>query len=450
MSAASHPDTERPNRPPPSVEGLRAAIASRRTRAGVIGLGYVGLPLLVSLAEAGFDAVGIDIDADKVDRLGRGESYVGDVPDESVRAAVANGRLRATTDFNVLGELDTVCICVPTPLDKTRQPDLSHVGAAVREVARRLRPGQLIVLESTTWPGTVENLVRPRCEAGGLRAGRDFFLAFSPERLDPGNPDWTPRSIPRIVGGVDPDSTRLATTLYAQVVDTVVPVSSTRVAEAAKLIENTFRSVNIALANEFAMICRSLDVDVWEVVEAAATKPFGFMSFQPGPGLGGHCIPVDPHYLAWGARRNGFDSRFIELAADINASMPGHVARRVAEVLDSRSKVIDGSRIHLAGVAYKPGVSDVRESPALAIAALLLEQGADVSFSDPHVPAVEADGVPLRPLPLEEALDGKVDCVVIATHHENVDYARIVDRARLVLDTRNALAGVRAAHVFRL
>ncbi len=435
---------------PPSVEELQAAVATRRARTGVIGLGYVGLPLLVSLAEAGFEAVGIDIDREKVERLGRGESCVADVADESIRTLIADGRLRATADFSLLRDLDAICICVPTPLSKTRDPDLSHVGAAVQEVARCLRPGQLVVLESTTWPGTVERFVRPRFEAGGLRAGRDFFLAFSPERLDPGNRDWATRSIPRIVGGVDPDSTRLATTLYEQVVETVVPVSSTRVAETVKLIENTFRSVNIALANEFALICRSLDVDVWEVVDAAATKPFGFMSFQPGPGLGGHCIPVDPHYLAWGARQNGFESRFIELAADINSNMPEYVARRVAEVLDTRSRVVDGARIHLAGVAYKAGVSDIRESPALEVARLLAERGAAVSYSDPFVPEAETDGVRLPHVPLEEALDAGVDCVVVTTGHAGVDYGAIVERAPLVLDTRNALAGVTAGNVFRI
>ncbi len=441
---------ERPRARPPSVEELQAAIGARRTRAGVIGLGYVGLPLLVSLAEAGFEAVGIDIDRDKVERLGSGESHVADIPDAAVRALIADGQLSATTDFSVLADIDTISICVPTPLDKTRDPDLSHVAAAVKEVARCLRPGQLVVLESTTWPGTVEKFVRPRLEAGGLRAGRDFFLAFSPERLDPGNRDWATSSIPRIVGGLDSESTRLATTLYEQIVEVVVPVSSTRVAETVKLLENTFRSVNIGLANEFALICRSLDVDVWEVVEAAATKPFGFMSFQPGPGLGGHCIPVDPHYLAWGARQSGFESRFIELAADINANMPGYVARRVAEVLDTRSRVTDGARIHLSGVAYKPGVSDVRNSPALAVAQLLTDQGAAVTYSDPFVPEVETDGVPLPHVPLDEALDAGVDCLVITTHHEDVDYDGIVERAPLVLDTRNALAGVKAGHVFRI
>ena len=429
---------------------LQAAIEARRARTGVIGLGYVGLPLLASFAEAGFEAVGVDIDRDRVERIGRGESHLADTPDARLRTQVASGRLRATADFGALADLDTISICVPTPLNKTRSPDLSHVDAAVKEVARCLRPGQLVVLESTTWPGTVEEFVKPRLEVRGLRAGRDFFLAFSPERLDPGNREWATGSIPRIVGGVDPASTRLATTLYEQIVDTVVPVSSTRVAETVKLLENTFRSVNIGLANEFALMCRSLGVDVWEVVEAAATKPFGFMSFQPGPGVGGHCIPVDPHYLLWGARQSGFESRFIELAADINANMPEYVVRRVAEVLEGRSRVVDGARIHLAGVAYKPGVGDIRESPALEVARLLAERGAVVSYSDPFVPEVETEEVALPHVPLDEALDAGVDCVVVATHHRNVDYAGIVERAPLVLDTRNALADVKAGHVFSI
>ena len=429
---------------------LRQAIAARRTRAGVIGLGYVGLPLLVDLAAAGFDAVGLDVDRGRVAAIARGETYLGDVPGEALRAVVAAGRLRATTELSVLADLDTVCICVATPLHKTKDPDLSQVEAAVGEVARRLRPGQLVVLESTTWPGTVEEFVRPRLEAGGLRAGRDFFLAFSPERVDPGNSSWTTRSIPRVVGGVDDASTKLAATLYEQIVDTVVPVSSTRVAETVKLLENTFRAVNIGLVNEFALMCRNLGVDVWEVIEAAATKPFGFMPFHPGPGVGGHCLPVDPFYLSWKARQSGFESRFVELAAQVNASMPGYVVQRVADALNTRAKAINGSRIHLAGVAYKPGVGDTRESPALDVAHLLIERGAAVTWSDPFVERAETRGGELPRAPLDEALAAGIDCAVITTHHREVDYERLVERAPLVVDTRNALAGVTAGHIFRL
>ena len=433
-----------------NFDGLRKAIAARRNRAGVIGLGYVGLPLLVELAEAGFEAVGLDVDPRRIEAASRGESYLVDVPDARLRALAGDGRFRATTDFAVLPELDVICICVATPLHKTKEPDLSQVEAAVAGVARHLRLGQLVVLESTTWPGTVEEFVRPRLEAGGLRAGRDFFLAFSPERIDPGNRKWTTRSIPRVVGGVDDASTKLAATLYEQIVDTVVPVSSTRVAESVKLLENTFRAVNIGLVNEFALMCRNLGVDVWEVIGAAATKPFGFMPFLPGPGVGGHCLPVDPFYLSWKARQTGFESRFVELAAQVNAAMPRHVVQRVADALNSRAKAINGSRIHLVGVAYKPGVGDTRESPALDVAHLLIERGAAVTWSDPFVERAETRGGELPRAPLDDALAAGVDCAVIATHHREVDYARLVERAPLVVDTRNALAGVTAGHIFRL
>ena len=431
-------------------DALRNRIGAREARAGVIGLGYVGLPLLVELAGAGFEAVGLDVDRSRVEAVGRGESYLDGVSDAALRALTGGGRLSATTDFAALGGLDTISICVPTPLHKTKDPDLSHVASAVAEVARRLRPGQLVVLESTTWPGTVEEFVRPRLEAGGLRAGRDFFLAFSPERIDPGNREWTTRSIPRVVGGVDDASTKLAAALYEQIVETVVPVSSTRVAETVKLLENTFRAVNIGLVNEFALMCRSLGVDVWEVIDAAGTKPFGFMPFHPGPGVGGHCLPVDPFYLRWKARQNGFESRFIELAGQVNAGMPRYVVQRVADALNSRAKAINGSRIHLAGVAYKPGVGDTRESPALDVAHLLIERGAAVTWSDPFVARIEARGVELPHAPLDEALAAGIDCAVITTHHRGVDYAGLVERAPLVVDTRNALAGVAAAHVFRI
>ncbi len=431
-------------------DALRNRIGDRQARVGVIGLGYVGLSLLVELAKAGFEAVGVDVDRSKVDAIGRNESYSPVVSDAALRTLAAAGRLGATTDFAVLPELDTISICVPTPLHKTKDPDLSHVESAVADVARHLRPGHLVVLESTTWPGTVEEFVRPRLEAGGLRAGRDFFLAFSPERIDPGNREWTTRSIPRVVGGVGPASTRLAATLYEQVVETVVPVSSTRVAETVKLLENTFRTVNIALVNEFALMCRSLDIDVWEVIEAASTKPFGFMPFHPGPGIGGHCLPVDPYYLRWKARQSGFECRFIELAGQVNAGMPRYVVQRVGDALNSRAQAINGSRIHLAGVAYKPGVGDTRESPALDVAHFLIERGAAVTYSDPFVARAEARGVVLPHVPLDEALAAGVDCAVITTHHREVDYARLVERAPLVVDAHNALADVDADHIFRI
>ena len=424
------------------------AIRSRSACAGVIGIGYVGLPLLLELVRAGFKTVGIDIDRERSGALSRGSSYVTDVSDAEVQAALATGRMEATADFEALSRLDTINICVPTPLLRTGDPDLSCIAAAVDEVARHLRKGQLIVIESTTWPGAVEEFVRPRLEQSGLQAGRDFYLAFSPERVDPGNREWTLRNIPKVVGAVDADSMRVAETFYEQVVDTVVPVSSTRVAEMAKLIENTFRAVNIGLANETALMCRSLGINVWEAIEAARTKPFGFMPFYPGPGLGGHCLPVDPFYLSWKARQDGFESRFIDLAGYVNAGMPRYVLQRIAEALNSRAMALKGSRVHLVGIAYKPGVGDTRESPALDIAALLIERGAEVSYSDPFATAPQVSE--LQPWSLEEALAAGVDCAVITTHHPGVDYDAVARDAPLVVDTRNALKGNPAGHIFRI
>lgn len=425
-------------------------LRSKSARAGVIGLGYVGLPLAVAFARAGLPVVGFDVDAERTGAVARGESYIGDVASADVRAAVEAGALLATTDFGALARVDTINVCVPTPLRKTRDPDLSHVVAAVERVAEHLRPGQLVVLESTTYPGTVDEVVRPRLEAGGLRAGADFFLAFSPERVDPGSAEWSTRNIPKVVGGVDARSLEAAAALYGLVVDTVVPVSSARVAEMVKLLENTFRAVNIGLANELALMCRDLGVDVWEVIAAAKTKPFGFMPFYPGPGLGGHCIPIDPFYLSWKARQSGFESRFIELAGHVNAGMPRYVVERVAEALNSRSRAVRGSRVHLFGMAYKPNVSDVRESPAIDVAELLLRRGAVVTYSDPFVPAVREGAVELEAVAAERALGEGIDCAVITTDHRGVDYREVARRSPVVVDTRNALAGMDGKHVFRL
>jgi UDP-N-acetyl-D-glucosamine dehydrogenase len=432
------------------ADPLLQRISSRQVCAGVIGLGYVGLPLAVAFARAGVRTVGFDVDGVRTRAVQCGESYIADVAAADVRAAIEAGGLSATTDFGALATVDTVNICVPTPLRKTRDPDLSYVIAAVEQVAAHLRAGQLVVLESTTYPGTVDEVVRPRLEAGGLRAGADFRLAFSPERVDPGSAAWTTRNIPKVVGGIDARSTETAAALYRLIVDTVVPVSSPRVAEMVKLLENTFRAVNIGLVNELALMCRDLDIDVWEVIDAAKTKPFGFMPFYPGPGLGGHCIPIDPFYLSWKARQSGFESRFIELAGQINASMPRYVVERVAEALNSRSRAIRGSRVHLLGMAYKRNVSDVRESPAIDIAELLLRRGAVVTYSDPYVPAVRAGAVSLDAVEVEQALADGVDCVVITTDHRGVDYRAIVRDTPLVVDTRNALAGIDAAHIYRL
>jgi len=431
-------------------QSLRGKLEARTARVGVVGLGYVGLPLAVEFARAGFATTGIDLDRRKIDAVSQGTSYIPDVPTTEVARLVADGRLQATSDFSVVAELDTINICVPTPLRKTKDPDLTFVVSAVNEIGRYLRRGQLVILESTTYPGTTEEVVQPALESSGLRAGRDFCLAFSPERVDPGNPHWGTRNIPKVVGGVTPDCTAAAVALYEQCVDTVVPVSSTRVAEMVKLLENTFRSVNIGLVNEIALMSHALGIDVWEVIAAAKTKPFGFMAFYPGPGLGGHCIPIDPFYLSWKAKMNGFEPRFIELAGHINEGMPRFVVEKVTDALNVKRKAIRGSRIHVLGVAYKPGVNDIRESPALNVMRLLRDKGAVLSYSDPYVPALREDGFALDSLPLQNGYLGDVDCVVILTNHREFDYRAVARTARLVVDTRNAMAGLQGDNIVRL
>ena len=444
-ASATHPLSS-----PTDVSALIARLQARTAKVGVIGLGYVGLPLAVEFADAGLHVLPIDVDQAKVDSIRAGRSYIPDVDSDRLKRAVDAGRLRATTDFRVLAEVDAISICVPTPLRKTKDPDLSYVVAAVEEVARHLRRGQLVVLESTTYPGTTEEVVRPMLERDGLRAGRDFFLAFSPERVDPANPEWHTGNTPKVVGGVDRASTDAACALYGTIVATTVPVSSTGVAEMVKLLENTFRAVNIGMANELALMCRQMGIDVWEVIDAAKTKPFGFMAFYPGPGLGGHCIPIDPFYLSWKARQSGFESRFIELAGHVNGSMPRYVIDRVSEALNSASQPIKGSRVHLLGMAYKGNVGDYRESPAIDIARLLEQRGAIVSYSDPHVPAVDEHGFAMAATPLDAALTAGIDCAVIVTDHRAFDYQDLVQRAPLIVDTRNALKGVSGSHIFRL
>ncbi len=432
---------------------LLTRIQNRQARTGVLGLGYVGLPLAVEFAGSGFRTTGIDLDARKIASLAAGQSYIPDVPTDTVAVLVRTGYLRATDDFGVLADLDTVTIAVPTPLRKTKDPDMSYVVSAVEQIAKYLHPGMLVVLESTTYPGTTEELVRPMLEAGGLRAGRDFFLAFSPERVDPGNPTYHTRNVPKVVGGCTPECTTLACALYGSVIDSIVPVTSTRVAEMVKLLENTFRAVNIGLVNELALMCDRLDVDVWEVVEAAATKPFGFMPFFPGPGLGGHCIPIDPFYLSWKARENGFEARFIELAGHVNASMPHFVIEKVADALNVRRKAINGSSVLVAGIAYKRDIDDIRESPSLDVMALLHAKGAQVSYTDPYVPSLPAGAWPgrfdLQGVPLTEETVARFDCVVILTDHRSFDYPMLVRSADLIVDTRNAIR-TRHPHVFRL
>jgi UDP-N-acetyl-D-glucosamine dehydrogenase len=428
-------------------------IHSRAARAGVVGLGYVGLPLAVELARAGFRTTGIDVDGSKVQGINGGTSYIPDVPATDVAELTAAGRLDATTDFAAIERLDTINICVPTPLRKTKDPDLSFVVSAVEQIATRLRPGQLVVLESTTYPGTTEEVVRPLLERRGLRVGRDVFLAFSPERVDPGNPTFHTRNVPKVVGGCTPDCGELAAALYGTAIERIVPVSSTRVAEMVKLLENTFRAVNIGLVNELALMCDRLGIDVWEVVDAAKTKPFGFMPFYPGPGLGGHCIPIDPFYLSWKARQNGFEARFIELAGHVNGAMPHFVADKIAEALNTRRKAVNGSSVLVAGVTYKRDIGDLRESPSLDVMGILRARGADVAFTDPHVPQLDARvsgmGSALASVPLTGASLAAFDCVAILTDHSAFDYALMVAHADLIVDTRNAIK-VPAPHVFRL
>jgi UDP-N-acetyl-D-glucosamine dehydrogenase len=425
-------------------------IRSKNAHVGVIGLGYVGLPLAVEFARAGFHVTGFDTDASKTTAIKAGKSYIPDVPDADLAACVKAGRLTATTDMRELASMDAIDICVPTPLRKTKDPDLSYVVLAVEAVAATLKRGQLVILESTTYPGTTDEVVQPMLEKTGLKADEDFFLAFSPERVDPGNPQFHTKNIPKIVGGLGPASTEAASALYGATVQTVVPVSSTRVAEMVKLLENTFRAVNIGMVNELALMCHRMDIDVWEVIDAAKTKPFGFMPFYPGPGLGGHCIPIDPYYLSWKARQTGFECRFIELAGQVNSSMPQYVVERVAEALNTTRKPLNGSRVHLIGVAYKRDVNDMRESPALDIMELLVKRGAVVSYSDPFVPEMKHDGHAMTSVDLSAALAGKPDCAVICTDHSGFDYDGLVKSGTIIVDTRNALKQYQGATIFRL
>ena len=425
-------------------------VENRSARIGIIGLGYVGLPLAVEFARAGFRVTGFEIDAKRVGILNSGRSYIQDVPTKELRQLVRSGMLKATLSFDSLRQMDAIDICVPTPLRKTRDPDVSYIAAAVGEIAQRLRPGQLVVLESTTYPGTTDELVRPMLEARGLRAGRDFFLAFSPERVDPGNPRHNTRNIPKVIGGVTPGCTRAASELYSSVLDRVVPVGSTRVAEMVKLLENTYRSVNIGLVNEIALMCDKMKIDVWEVIDAAATKPFGFMPFYPGPGLGGHCIPIDPFYLSWKAKQSGFEARFIELAGHVNSHMPHHVAGLVATALNQKKKSIRGSKILILGVAYKADIDDVRESPALDLIEILEKEGAHVEFADPHVPYIRVDGEKRPARRLSPSVLRGADCTVIVTRHRAFDFAVVACHARTIVDCRNALAGRKRSGLVRL
>ncbi len=430
--------------------GLVARIASGEARAGVVGLGYVGLPLAVEFAESGLVTTGIDVDAGKVEQLNAGRSYVLDVPSKRVAALVDAGRLAATTDFSVVAELDTINVCVPTPLRKTREPDLSFVVDALGRIAEHMHAGQLLILESTTYPGTTEELVVPTLREAGFEPGRDVEVAFSPERTDPGNVEFTTRNIPKVVGGMTERANEAASALYGRCIDRVVPVSSPRVAELVKLLENTFRNVNIALVNELAMMCGQLDIDVWEVIDAAATKPFGFMPFYPGPGLGGHCIPIDPQYLTWKARAEGFEARFIELASQINAQKPAYIVERIADALNEREIALKSSTVLALGVAYKRDIDDVRESPALDVMELLAEKGSDVRFADPMVATVRVGERELVAVELSEDALKEADATILLTDHSAFDYGWIAETARLIIDTRNAFKGVAGSNIIRV
>ncbi len=431
---------------------LDRQIEAKTARVSVVGQGYVGLPLAVEFARCGFRVTGIEVDSERIAALTRGKSYIPDVPSEHVGEAVQSGRYRATSDMRALADQDAIIICVPTPLRKSKEPDISHVVAAAEEVARYLRVGQLVVLESTTYPGTTDEVLLPLFEKGGLKAGRDFHLAFSPERIDPGNPTHKVKDIPKLVGGVTRACTRLAALLYRQIVSQVLELSSPTVAELAKLYENTFRSVNIALANELALMCRRLGVSVWEVIDAAATKPFGFMPFYPGPGIGGHCIPVDPLYLSWKLRSNGYEAKFIGLADEINQSMPRFVVGLLTDALNARGRAVKGARVLVLGVAYKRGVSDVRESPALEVMAELLRKGAAVEYADPFVPTLTVMGATMVAVSPEPERLRAADAALILTDHREFDYPTIVQEASLVVDTRNVTRGLASVsdHIVRL
>ncbi len=427
---------------------LEHKILERRARVGIVGLGYVGLPLAVEFARAGFTVTGIDISPEKIRRVNAGDSYVGDIPNSTLGPLVESGKLAATTDFSAVLELDTINICVPTPLRKTKDPDMSYIVSACQEVAAHFHAGMLVILESTTYPGTTDELVLPMLAKSGLQVGTDFFLCFSPERVDPGNPRYQTANIPKVVGGVTPACTEMGRLFYSQALEHVVPVSSTQVAEMVKLLENTFRMINIGLVNELAVMCGHMGIDVWEVIDAAATKPFGFMPFYPGPGLGGHCIPIDPFYLSWKTRQAGIEARFIELAGYINGQMPHFVVDKVQMALNQAGKPVMRSHIHIMGVAYKRNIDDLRESPALDVMMLLERRGARITYSDPWVRTLRLDGGELTAAP--ETTAGEADCVVIVTDHSAFDYAALVERSRLIVDTRNALKSFRSEKIVRL
>lgn len=420
---------------------LKEKILKKEARIAVIGLGYVGLPLALTFARNGFKVTGIDIDKDRVTRLGKGQSHILDTSSGEIKAAIKDGSFSVTSDFSSIKKQDAIIICVPTPLYKTREPDVSYIVAAVKNIKKYMKRGQIVVLESTTYPGTTEEVMLPVLEEGGLKEGRDFYLAFSPERIDPGNKKYDTKNTPKIIGGISKNSTGIAKLLYEQAIGTVVPVSSSKVAEMVKLLENTFRIVNIGLVNEIMLMCDKLGINVWEVIDAAKTKPYGFMPFYPGPGVGGHCIPIDPIYLSWKARMNGFEARFIDLASQVNSEMPEYVVSKVIEGLNYHKKPVRCSKILLVGVAYKKDVKDLRESPALEIIDILMKKGALVSYYDPYLPYLKIQGINLKSVPFDKTSFVDSDCVIITTDHSNVDYGAIAKNSKLVIDTRNVFKG---------
>ena len=425
------------------MEELRRKITDKTAEIGIIGLGYVGLPLAVEFGKTGFKVTGFDTDKEKVSQIKKGVSYILDVPSEDIKDLISSGRLSATTDKNLLNNMDVIIICVPTPLRKTKEPDISYILSATDDIANNLKRGQLIILESTTYPGTTEEIILARLGADSLKVGQDFFLAFSPERVDPGNAKYKTKDIPKVVGGVTAACTELSKLLYSQIVKDVIPVSSTRSAEMVKLLENTFRAVNIGLINELALMCNKMNLDIWEIIDAAKTKPFGFMPFYPGPGLGGHCLPCDPIYLSWKARTHGFEARLIELASEINTYMPHYVVDRISDALNSQKKALKGSKVFIIGITYKKDINDMRESPALAIINTLIEKKAKVQYHDSLAPGFAIDGLKLASVDLTKENIASSDCVTIITNHSSVDYRLIVDNAGLILDTRNALKDFR-------
>jgi UDP-N-acetyl-D-glucosamine dehydrogenase len=432
------------------LRNLENRIKDKSAEIGIVGLGYVGLPLALAFVEAGFNVTGIDADKTRVNKIMRGISYLLDIDSPRLKKAVASGRLKATVSPSLLRRVDTIIICVPTPLTKTKEPDLTYIVSAANEIARFLRLGHLVILESTTYPGTTREIVLPLLESTGLRVGVDYFLTFSPERIDPGSRNFTIRNTPKVVGGMDPKSTKLAAMLYAHVSDKVLEVSSPEVAEMDKVFENVFRSVNIALVNELAKLCEKMNINVWEVIKAASSKPFGYMPFYPGPGVGGHCIPLDPYYLASKAREYFFHTRFIELAAEINETMPEYIVQRIVEVLNTSSKSVKGAKILILGVAYKKDIEDVRESPALRVIELLMEKKAKVSYNDPYIPEIKENGTRLKSIKLDKKVTSNYDCVVILTDHSCYDLKTIANESKLVFDTRGCTIGMKAGNVIRL